>query len=174
MKLYLLFLAIAVSAPDTNAQQLKRTPIPADLIQFFQGNWNGEGKFSNGRPISASLKFQLTLDSAWLVCEHIDKAPSTYKANLYWGTDLLNGNFTAYAFDNSHGHRQFSSEGWKENKLILYNEQEIPGRGKFIQHFIYEKQDDTTFKMTYETSKDGKEWRMIDYLVFKKQGNHTP
>lgn len=168
MKTLFLILTITVTTFSAKAQRITPAPISPDLIRFFQGNWTGEGKFANGRTIAATLKFGLTLDSSWLVCEHTDIAPATYKAHLYWGTDLMTGNFTAYAFDNSHGHRQFISEGWKDDKLILFNEQEIPGRGKFMQHFIYEKMDETTFKMTYETSRDGLEWRMIDYLIFKK------
>jgi hypothetical protein len=92
-----------------------------------------------------------------------------YKAILLWSRDPQDGRFVAYAFDNGQGHRSFTSEGWKEDKLVLSNDQEYPGRGRFFQHFIYERISDDQLKMTYETSADGKQWRMIDYLVFRKK-----
>ena len=169
MKQILCF-SIFLCVQTTFAQQAKTHRLPVALLQFFQGSWSGEGQFSSGRPIQASLSFKLALDSSWLTCEHTDKAPASYKAMLFWGIDPFTGQFIAYAFDNNQGHRQFQSEGWKENHLILENVQEYPGRGIFYQHFIYEQLDSNQFKMTYETSKDGKTWKMVDFLVFKRNG----
>lgn len=89
---------------------------------------------------------------------------------LLWSVEARTGQFIAYAFafDNGQGHRQFQSEGRKDNRLVLENVQEYPGRGTIYQHFIYEQLESDQFKMTYETSKDGKTWKMIDYLVFKR------
>ncbi|WP_162055903.1 hypothetical protein [Pontibacter pamirensis] len=36
------------------------------------------------------------------------------------------------------------------------------------QHFIYEKLTDDAFKMTFEVSRDGNTWHMVDYLVFNR------
>lgn len=135
--------------------------------KYFIGTWNGEGEFASGKKISATLSFTLSLDSCWLVSEHADKAPNQYKATSMWGIDA-DGAFLAYTFDNFHGHRQFVSDGWKDGRLILSANDYHAKSGLQFQHFIYEKLSATSFKMTYEVSKDGIEWRLIDHLVFTK------
>ncbi|MFT3827612.1 MAG: hypothetical protein QM731_27060 [Chitinophagaceae bacterium] len=127
MKKLLASFIILLCVQTANAQLATPHRLPIDMIQFFQGSWTGEGQFSSGRSIQASLNFKLALDSSWLTCEHTDKAPATYKALLFWGTDPRTGQFIAYAFDNGQGHRQFQSEGWKDNRLVLENVQEYPG-----------------------------------------------
>jgi hypothetical protein len=79
------------------------------------------------------------------------------------------GRFLAYNFDNFQGHRRFESDGWAGNKLILLTNQNIPNIGLVYEHFIYQKVDNNSFKMTYETSKDNQTWKMVDYLVFKRK-----
>jgi hypothetical protein len=109
------------------------------------------------------------MDSSWVNYEHTDRLPNRYKTLSMWGVDAVTGQFTVYAFDNFHGHRKFASDGWKGNKLILTTNEYYPQRGLLFQHFIYEKLSDITFKMTYETSKDGIAWKLGDYLLFTKK-----
>lgn len=155
-----------------------RAQAPADghrldtgLVNFFCGEWKGGGAFSNGRPIAAGLSFRLSLDSAWLVCEHRDEPPNRYKADLYWGVDESTGQFMAFAFDNFHGHRQFGSNGWVNGKLVLTGQSYAPGAGVYFEHFIYEKMSATSFRMSYETSRDAITWRLGDSLVFRRSTN---
>jgi len=140
-----------------------------EMVGFFLGSWSGEGEFANGNKIAADLTFKLMLDSCWLTCEHTDKLPNKYKAISFWGVDPVNGQFMAYAFDNFNGNRKFLSDGWKGNKLVLTISEVYPKVGLLFQHFIYEKLSDKSFKMTYETSKDGITWKLGDYLVFNKK-----
>jgi hypothetical protein len=139
-----------------------------DLIQFFVGHWTGSGAFANGKKIEADVSFELTLDSCWIRYEHADKAPNAYKALSMWGVDAQTGQFLAYGFDNFHGHRNFSSNGWINNKLILSISEFWPKVGVVFQHFIYEKLSDASFKMTYEVSGDGINWKLGDSLVFNR------
>jgi len=141
-----------------------------DLLQFFVGHWTGEGQFSNGKKIAADVSFQLSLDSSWLVYMHRDRAPNSYKADSYWGVDQQTGEFVASCFDNFQGHRQFVSNGWKNGRLILTANAYIPQIGLYFEHFIYEKLSETSFKMRYETSRDGIAWALGDELVFTKAG----
>lgn len=141
--------------------------IPQELY-FMIGNWDGQGQFANGKKIEASIAVKLALDSSWLSLEHTDKQPNRYKALTYCGIDRNSGQFLAYTFDNFSGHRLFNSEGWKDNKLILSNIENAANGSTAYQHFIYEKITATSFKMSYEVSKDGKDWRLIDSLVFNK------
>ncbi|MBN8838501.1 MAG: hypothetical protein J0I09_14665 [Sphingobacteriia bacterium] len=155
----------------TATAQTKNTSakLPDELLNFFIGNWSGEGAFYNGKKIAADLSFRLTLDSSWIIYDHTDKQPSRYKSTSMWSIDAKSGEFTAYMFDNSFGHRKFISDGWKDGKLILTSIDYAQTRGVLFQHLIYEKQSDTSFKMTYETSKDGLVWRLGDYLLFTKR-----
>lgn len=151
-----------------SAQTTTANKLPADLVNFFIGEWTGEGEFASGKKISADVSFKLTLDSSWILYEHSDRIPNKYKATSMWGVDNSTGEFIAYSFDNFQGHRKFVSDGWKNGKLVLTVSEYYPQRGLFFQHFIYEKLGDKSFKMTFETSKDAVSWKMGDYLIFKK------
>jgi hypothetical protein len=39
----------------------------------------------------------------------------------------------------------------------------------FFEHFIYERLSDNQFKMIYETSLDGINWQLVDWLVFTRK-----
>ena len=149
--------------------QNKKTTLPPDLIQFFQGQWYGKGAFSNGKPIEADVSFELTLDSSWLLYHHLDKLPNHYKATTLWGVDTHTGQFVAYTFDNFHGHRQFTTDGWSQGRLQSTTREYYAEAGWLFQQFTYEKTSDTSFKMTYEVSKDAHTWKVGDYLVFTKK-----
>jgi hypothetical protein len=161
----LLFVSFGVNA-QTNSSSNK---LPEDFVNFFFGNWTGDGEFANGKKISADLTFKLSLDNTWLIYEHTDKLPNKYKSLSMWGVDAMSGQFVAYTFDNFQGHRKFASDGWKEGKLILTVNEFVPQRGQIFQHFIYEKISDKSFKMTFETSSDSIKWKMVDYLIFTKK-----
>ena len=147
-------------------------PPPARLdlsmVGFFIGEWKGAGAFANGRAIAATLSFRLSLDSAWLVSDHADVPPNDYKATSYWGVDATTGQFVCSVFDNFHGHRSFSSSGWAAGRLVLTTQSYFAGAGTYYEHFIFERQSDTQFRMTYETSRDGIAWQMGDSLLFTK------
>lgn len=142
--------------------------LDSGLIQFFTGQWKGEGAFANGKKIAATVVFRLALDSAWLVCEHRDVPPNTYEATLFWGMDRGTGKFVAYGFDNFGGHREFASAGWVEGKLELRRPAEAPGGVKYFERFVYERLSGDSFRMSYTVSKDGAVWQLGDSLVFTR------
>ena len=167
-KIIFIFIVGFITSYSLNAQNSKYK-LTDDFVNFFTGNWYGEGEFHNGKKISANLTFKMTLDNSWLSYEHTDVLPNKYKALSMWGVDDLNGEFVAYSLNNFKGHTKFSSNGWVDGKLILSANSYYPEQGLVFEHFIYEKQSDKSFKMTYEISKNGINWKMIDYLVFNKQ-----
>lgn len=138
------------------------------MVQFFLGSWTGNGAFANGNKIAADLSFRLSLDSAWIMYEHTDKAPNRYKALSMWGVDRQTGEFVDYVFDNFRGHRKFSSDGWQDGKLILTRQVPQPTNSVLYERFTYEKLSPQSFKMTYEKSQDGSTWKLGDYLTFTK------
>lgn len=169
-KAFILFVIILCTSLYTSAQSnVQSNKLPDDLVNFFAGNWTGDGEFASGKKISADLTFKLSLDNCWLIYEHTDKLPNKYKALSMWGIDSASGEFVAYTFDNFQGHRKFASDGWKEGKLVLTTNQFVAKKGQIFQHFIYEKLSDKSFKMTFETSNDALKWKMVDYLIFTKK-----
>lgn len=159
-----LYLSVCLTA---SSQEEPKRPDTA-MLNFFVGKWSGEGAFANGNKIAADLTFSLSLDSSWLVYEHRDKLPNSYKATSMWGVDAQTGEFLAYCFDNFQGHRLFEGNGWHNGKLILSHHTAHPKFGLYFEHFIYQRTGDHSFKMTYETSRDGISWQMGDWLVFKR------
>ncbi|WP_144266371.1 hypothetical protein [Pontibacter ummariensis] len=172
MKKVMLTAALVLGALQLQAQQRPVKKPSKEVLEYFAGSWSGEGEFASGKPISADLSFKASLDSSWIEYEHIDRAPNSYKATSWWGTDQQTGEFVAYIFDSLGGSRKFTGDGWRNGKLVLTNQQEHPQGGTMWQHFIYERLSEDSFKMTFELSKDGVNWRMVDYLVFDRaKGN---
>lgn len=164
--LFSLLLCLGLSA-SLQAQTSKQ--LPAALVQFFLGNWTGEGAFANGNKIAADLSFRLSLDSAWIMYEHTDRPPHNYKALSMWGVDVQTGELVDYVFDNFHGHRKFSSEGWKDGKLMLTRQVSQLTNNIVYERFVYEQLSPQSFKMTYERSLDGNTWKLGDYLTFTRK-----
>lgn len=165
---FLALLLLATILIEASAQNPSHH-IPSDLVEFFLGEWEGHGQFASGKEIAADVSFKMSLDDQWLMYEHTDREPNKYKALSVWGVDGQTGEFVAYSFNNFQGHKRFLSNGWQNGKLILSRGEHVPGRGTFFEHFIYEKINGSSFKMTYETSRDGIEWKMIDSLVFERK-----
>lgn len=166
-RIYIALFPFAFAASTALAQAPAR--LDSSLVNYFTGEWTGEGHFSNGSSITATASFHLALDSAWLICDHQDRPPNQYKATSYWGSDAGTGQFVAFTFDNFHGHRSFGSGGWTKGRLVLTTQSYYAGVGTYFEHFIYERLSGTQFRMTYETSRDGIAWQMGDSLVFTRQ-----
>ena len=163
----------------SRAPQQKFDPpirLPMDLIQFFSGGWSGAGEFANGKKIEAEVSFTPDLDQQWLVYHHTDRAPSSYKALGVWGFEYSSKAFIMIINDNYGGARLFSSEGWRDGKIRFLKQGTISPQTSVSvaqqqnqERFTFERQADDAFKMTYEVSKDGVNWRVGDYLIFKKK-----
>ena len=70
--------------------------------------------------------------------------------------------------DNFGSVRQFESECvWCDGKIAFTFTPR--GTAVFIERLTFERQTDKTFKMTYETSKDGAQWQLGDYLAFTRK-----
>jgi len=162
-----------------SAQQQKFEPpmrLPTDLVRFFSGEWAGAGEFASGKKIEADASFSPDLDNQWLVYRHADRAPNSYKALGMWGFEYTSKKFIMVINDNFGGARLFSSEGWRDRKVVFLKQNTLaPQTGAAAaqpgnqERFTFERQTDDAFKMTYEVSKDGTNWRMGDYLIFKKK-----
>ena len=152
-------------------------PLPGDLVDFFSGEWLGAGEFASGKKIEAEVAFRPDLDNKWLLYRHTDRAPNNYKALGVWGTERSSKKFVMMISDNFGGMRLFLSEGWSSGKIVFEKSNALSSALSVVagqvpatqERFTFEQQNVHTFKMTYETSEDGRVWRMRDYLIFKKK-----
>lgn len=172
MKFLTTLIVFILCVRTSQAQNFENKPKPdLDFVKFFEGAWVGSGQFSNGKKIEADASFNLSLDSCWLIYTHTDRSPNRYKAISVWGIDKSTGKFMDYVFDNFHGHRLFTGDGWNTARLILTSKEITPAATTFFQRFTYLKIDADRFTMSYEVSNDSISWKLGDSLVFVKQPN---
>ena len=135
-RVFLLILLVAVPIVSTRAQdkgnpatptatpapQRKVDPpicLPTYLVQFFSSEWTGAGEFASGKAIKAGISFKSDLDNQWLVYRHTDCAPNRYKALGMWGFEYTSKQFVMVMNDNFGGLHLFSSEGWRDGKIVF-------------------------------------------------------
>jgi hypothetical protein len=166
-----------ISTPASPAKSEPPIRLPNDLIDFFSGEWEGAGEFASGKKIEADISFAPDLDHQWLVYRHTDRPPNRYKALGMWGFEYGSKRFIMVINDNFGGARRFSSEGWLTGKVVFAKIPVLtpptnaasPAAPTRQERFTFERQDRDTLKMTYETSEDGRSWRLGDYLIFKRK-----
>ena len=169
--LSIVIFSISVNAQDKSANSPKVVPLkplPSDLVVFFAGEWEGSGQFSNGKEINAVVKFSSELDNQWLLYSHQDLAPNKYRAMGMWGFERLSGKFIMILQDNFGGSRKFESDGWIDGKVTFVNNV-VTSTRNYSERFVFERLSVKSFKMSYEVKKDGKEWRLGDYLIFRRR-----
>lgn len=69
------------------AQELPPRKFDAEFTNFFLGNWEGSGQFSNGNKIQAHVSFSYFLDSSWIEYIHKDLPPNNFMSKAFWGFD---------------------------------------------------------------------------------------
>ena len=165
------------AVPRRQANPAGPVRLTDDLIEFFSGDWIGSGEFASGKKIEADVNFTPDLDRQWLVYRHTDRTPNKYKALGMWGFETASSRFVMIVTDNFGGARRFSSDGWVNGKVVFEKvpsclppaDQATSSGANIRERFTFERRNSDTFKMTYETSLDGTNWRLGDYLVFKRK-----
>jgi hypothetical protein len=192
MKKSLLFLSILVVlfwVPDqSNAQQKPKMSdevqtkpdakpaspfaLPAELVEFFQGTWEGKGKFADGKPIEADVTYTTELDNQWLIFHHSDRPPIQFKALGTVGIDRESKKMVMLMTDSYSSAKLFVSDGWKDGVAVFTKTAVLEPITRH-ERFIFKRESATTYKMTYEFSQDGTNWQVNDYMIFTKmQSTH--
>ncbi|MFZ6745587.1 hypothetical protein ACO0LC_20375 [Undibacterium sp. JH2W] len=151
------------------AEELKQPAamnLPADIVSFFAGEWQGAGEFASGKKIAADVSFTPDLDGQWLQYRHTDLTPNTFKSLTLWGYDRALNKIVMVGANNFGSARVFHSEGWQDDALV-FSKAELAGNMPERFHFIRLNQN--SFKMIYENQRDGLNWRMVDYLIFTRK-----
>jgi len=163
-KLILLFL-FCVGVTTIQAQSKR---VDKDMASFFTGTWSGTGQFANGKTIEADVTFTVATDSSCLISMYADRAPNRYKASAVFGIESSTGKFSAQFLNNFTGLKDFTSDGWRDGKIVLANQEDYKGRGTLYQQFIYEKIDGDHFKATYMYGMDRSKLKEGDHLIFTR------
>lgn len=147
-----------------------KTPnaVPVEMAEFFVGEWDGQGEFASGKKIEADVSFTMELDNQRLLYRHVDRLPNRYKALGTWGYDHKTNKFVMIIQDNFGGSRIFESDGLKNGKIVFLKD--VPATATaYSERFTFETKLPNFFKMTYEASRDGKTWKLGDYINFKRK-----
>jgi len=145
------------------------TPLNEDMASFLAGHWSGAGAFGNGKKIEADVDFQRELDGQLLLYRHTDKAPNNYKALGTWSVDKASGKLVMNVSDNFGGTRRFESEGWLAD-IVAFNKVGIPvAAGNRQERFTFQRKSPNSFRMSYEWSADGKNWKLGDFIDFERK-----
>lgn len=142
--------------------------IPVEMAEFFVGEWEGQGEFSSGKKIEADVSFTMELDNQRLLYRHTDRLPNKYKALGTWGYNRETNKFVMIVQDNFGGSRLFESEGWQNGKIVFLKNVPVTATA-YPERFTFETKAPNLFKMTYEASRDGKNWKLGDYINFKRK-----
>ena len=70
--------------------------------------------------------------------------------------------------NNFGGARLFVSDGWADGKIV-FNRERLLTALSVAERFTFARESASSFRMTYETSRDEKAWRVGDYLTFKRK-----
>lgn len=129
------------------------TDAPFGDFSDLQGAWTCHGVFpASGKTIDSTVRFALDLDGKALVKHHDDTSPpALYHALEAWGYDAKNQRYNATILDSFGGARLFSSEGWKDGRLVWNSAPEV----KPAQHFIYVREGREGLRIDWEVERNG-------------------
>lgn len=128
---------------------------PDDAFHDFaslKGTWMCHGIFpASGKTIDSTLRFEADLNGKAIVKHHDDTSPpATYHALEAWGYDAKANHYNATILDNFGGARIFSSDGWKDGRLVWTSAPEV----KPAQRFIYMREANQGLRIDWQVLKD--------------------
>ena len=180
-RLFFILLSLIALVAASNAQitsqispsstQPHKASLPADLINYFSGDWTGKGKFiTSGRELESDYSFSPDLGNQILVVRHKEKPPNDYVYLALWSVDSISGDLVMLlASNHDAGARLFRSKGWESEKVTF---QSVPDlRAPFaLERVTFSRESPTTFRTIYEMSRDdGKTWRGGDQQAFVRK-----
>lgn len=153
--------AVLSDVPAVPAQAKDDLAPPMQSLAFFSGKWHCDGKFSNGKEISASVSFEPILNGNFLLFKHDDEPPFGYHAWAEWGWEATAKEFVSTIQDLTGDIRLFRSPGWKDQTLV-WTGGNLPDSAD--QKFVFERVDTTKFRVGYSYKKNGS-WVAVDSSV---------
>jgi hypothetical protein len=123
----------------------------APISAYFSGKWTCAGTFSNGKKISATIRFETDLQGAAVVVHHDDTpALGFYHSIEVWGYQKSTGTYVATLYDAYGGARGFTSPGWSGDAVTWATDPAVSPP----QQFVYTKRDADTFTVDWKVYKN--------------------
>ena len=117
------------------------------------------------------MEFHSILGGAWLSAAHDDAEPGAYHALATWGV-APSGGLLAEIADSQGGLRRFiAADGWAGDRVAFVRDTVYANYGRYGERFIYERQADSIFRMTYETMRDTIPWHQGDQAVCRRSSS---
>lgn len=145
------------------------TAITPAQVAFFEGCWQGEGKFaSSGREIRANVHVSATNVAGAMVYTHDDVPPARYRSTSLWanrdGTTLMSET------NNSGGYRLFEATETSKDRIVFTSrgQTDDPRLSPRMERFTYELAPPDSYRMRFETMRDGKSWSLVDSIDFRR------
>ena len=139
---------------------------PDARMDYFLGTWNCAGSFpATGKAIASTLRFERDLGGEAMVKHHDDVPPAGYHAIEVWLARGDGHSSRAVIADNFGGVREFRSDGWNGNTLSWQGAADVAP----AQRFVYVEIDGDTFRLDWDTSKDGAHYKVGDTLTCKRR-----
>ncbi|MGA8866630.1 MAG: hypothetical protein WB510_06655 [Candidatus Sulfotelmatobacter sp.] len=159
-------------ASSRMAQKPQKALLPPDVVQYFAGDWAGEGKFTTGKNIESDFSFVPELENQCVLVRQKEKPPNDFEFVALWSMDSVSGDLVMLlASNHDSGARVFRSQGWRQGQIVF---QSVPDLRAYwaMERFTFERESPTTFHATYEMSMDnGKTWRVGDQQTFTKKSS---
>ena len=160
-----------------NSSQAAQTPqkalLPPDIVDYFNGDWAGKGKFTSGKDIESDFSFVPDLEAQCIVVRQKERPPNTFNFIALWSMDSISKEVVMLlASNHDSGARIFRSQGWRDGTIVFQSVPEL--RALWArERFTFERESTSTFHATYEFSTDdGKTWQVGDRQTFTKQPSH--
>jgi hypothetical protein len=152
-----------LAAEDAPARpQLKSEVQP---LSPLLGEWECAGEFTaSKKPIAAHVSATPELAGAWLALRWDDKAPGVFHALELWGAQKTTHAWVNDIYDNFGGVRRFTSSGWEGNSLTWAGEAPA-GASMPEERFVFERNGDSQFTVTWQVRKPGADWTTGDHLI---------
>ncbi|MGA9307382.1 MAG: hypothetical protein WBW31_18410 [Candidatus Sulfotelmatobacter sp.] len=71
------------------AQTQQKALLPPDIVDYFNGDWAGKGKFTSGKDIESAFSFVPDLEAQCIVVRQKERPPNTFNFIALWSVDSI-------------------------------------------------------------------------------------
>ena len=79
----------ALQRSSQAAQTSQKALLPPDIVNYFNGNWAGKGKFTSGKDIESDFSFVPDLEGQCIVVRQRERPPNTFEFVALWSMDSI-------------------------------------------------------------------------------------
>jgi hypothetical protein len=91
--LILVVMGTVFCAPQSSsqaAQTSRKALLPREIVNYFNGDGAGKGKFTNGKDIESDFSFVPDLEGQCIVVRQKERPPNTFEFVALWSMDSIN------------------------------------------------------------------------------------